>query len=59
MTVITTASTNAVIATSTYPPTPSCNRIAPYIPAASIGWICTVPKAPARDKNSRAHRADR
>ena len=40
-TVITTASTNAVIATSTYPPTPSCNRIAPYIPAASIGWICT------------------
>ena len=51
-TVITTASTNAVIATSTYPPTPSCNRIAPYIPAASIGWICTVPQGTKTAENT-------
>lgn len=59
MTVITTASVNTATATSTYPPAPSCSKIAPYIPAVSIGWPCTVPTVPTRDRNSRTHRADR
>lgn len=56
MTVITTASVNTATATSTYPPAPSCSKIAPYIPAVSIGWPCTVPTVPTRDRNSRTHR---
>ena len=31
----------------------------PYIPVAFIGWLCTIPIAPTRDRNSRVHRTDR
>ena len=54
----TTAAVKEMTASSTYPPTPSCSRIAPYIPAASIGWprtVPTVPTVPTRDRNSTGH----
>ena len=27
----------------------------PYIPVAFIGWLCTIPIAPTRDRNSTGH----